>query len=286
MMPKLVLQLDDRVLKEYDMGTMATIGRLSDNSIAIDSPAVSSHHACVFRDGDQFVVEDLQSTNGTFVNGTRVSRHALQSGDVVRVGKHQLVLDQEAGAQPVTGDPAEQAAPNQGDTMFLDAKSLLGQFIGSEAQRKYEALSARLLDIEAHANAAKAAAAESAAERTNAATLRVLAGRAERSEYTLESHTSVIGKSKSSAVRLRGWFKPKMAVAITRNRQGYVATLLGGSMHIKGQSVRGRHELKDGDVLEVSGLVLEFRLKQSTPPAVTIPPAAGGATADQDLANC
>lgn len=65
-----------------------------------------------------------------------------------------------------------------------------------------------------------------------------------------------------------------------------MATLLGGSMHIKGQSVRGRHELKDGDVLEVSGLVLEFRLKQSTPPAVTIPPAAGGATADQDLANC
>ena len=54
-----------------------------------------------------------------------------------------------------------------------------------------------------------------------------------------------------------------MAVAITRNRQGYVATLLGGSMLIKGQSVRGRHELKDGDVLEVSGLVLEFRQTSS-----------------------
>jgi pSer/pThr/pTyr-binding forkhead associated (FHA) protein len=265
MMPRLILQLDARVLKEYEMGTTATIGRLSDNSIAIDSPAVSSHHACVFRDGDQFVVEDLQSTNGTFVNGTRVSRHALQPGDVVRVGKHQLVLDLEAGAQPATADGAETAIPNQGDTMFLDAKSLLGQFMGSGAQRKYEALSARLLDVEAHAKAAKTGAPESATERTNPATLRVLAGRAERPEYTLEGHTSVIGKSKSSAVRLRGWFKPKMAVAITRNRQGYVATLLGGSMFIKGQSVRGRHELKDGDVLEVSGLVLEFRQKQSTP---------------------
>jgi hypothetical protein len=52
-----------------------------------------------------------------------------------------------------------------------------------------------------------------------------------------------------------------MAVAITSNRQGYVATLLGGSMLVKGQSVRGRHELKDGDVFEVSGLVLEFSLK-------------------------
>ena len=103
-MPRLILQLEDRVLKEYDMGTMATIGRLPDNSVMIDNPAVSSHHACVFRDGDQFVVEDLQSTNGTFVNGTRVSRHALQQGDVVTVGKHQLVLDQLAVAEPAAAD--------------------------------------------------------------------------------------------------------------------------------------------------------------------------------------
>lgn len=256
-MPKLILQLEDRVLKEYDMGMMATIGRLSDNSVMIDSPAVSSHHACVFRDGDQFVVEDLQSTNGTFVNGTRVSRHALQQGDVVMVGTHQLLLDQLAVAEPAaTG--ADPSLPSQGDTMFLDAKTLLGQFVGTEARRKYDALSARLLDIETHASTAKAATSDSAAERTDAAILRVLAGRSDRSEYTLEGHTSVIGKSKSSAVRLRGWFKPKMAVAITRNRQGYVATLLGGYMLIKGQSVRGRHELKDGDVLDVCGLVLEF----------------------------
>ena len=257
-MPRLILQLEETVLNKYDMGQMATIGRLSDNSVMIDSPAVSSHHACVFRDGDQFVVEDLQSTNGTFVNGTRVSRHVLQHGDVVTVGRHQLVLDQLAVEEPARADGAEHTAPSQGDTMFLDARTLLGQFVGSEAQRKYEALSARLMDIEAHASTAKTSTPASAAERTDAAILRVLAGRADQTEYKLEGHTSVIGKSKSSAVRLRGWFKPKMAVAITRNRQGYVATLLGGYMLIKGQSVRGRHELKDGDVLEVCGLVLEF----------------------------
>ena len=276
-MPKLILQLEDRVLKEYDMGTMVTIGRLSDNSVIIDSPAVSSHHACVFRDGDQFVLEDLQSTNGTFVNGTRVSRHALQQGDVVMVAKHQLVLDQMAVAEPAATDGADPSAPNQGDTMFLDAKTLLGQFVGSEAQRKYDALSARLLDIEAHASNAKAATSQ----HTDAAILRVLAGRSDRSEYKLEGHTSVIGKSKSSAVRLRGWFKPKMAVAITRNRQGYVATLLGGYMLIKGQSVRGRHELKDGDVLEVCGLVLEFsslpEAHQSCRPSQGLD-SAGGST--------
>ena len=257
-MPRLILQLEDRVLKEYDMGMMATIGRLSDNSVMIDNPAVSSHHACVFRDGDQFVVEDLQSTNGTFVNGTRVSRRTLQPGDVVMVGKHQLVLDQLAGAEPAVAEGAEHEGPNQGETMFLDAKTLLGKFIGSDAERKLQALSARLMDVEAHASNARAATPDSASERADAAILRVLAGRSDQSEFKLEGHTSLIGKSKSSAVRLRGWFKPKIAVAITRNRQGYVATLLGGYMLIKGQSVSGRHELKDGDVLEVCGLVLEF----------------------------
>ena len=264
-MPRLILRLEEQVLKQYDMGMTASIGRLSDNSVMIDNPAVSSHHACVFRDGDQFVVEDLQSTNGTFVNGTRVSRRALQSGDVMTIGKHQLVLDQLAGADPAVTEGTEHG-PNQGETMFLDAKTLLGTFMGSDAQRKIDALSARLMDIEAHAHTAKAATPPSGSERADAAILRVLAGRAERPEFKLEGHTSVIGKSKSSAVRLRGWFKPKIAVAITRNRQGYVATLLGGYMLIKGQSVSGRHELKDGDVLEVCGLVLEFCSSKQPPP--------------------
>ena len=72
-MPRLILQFDDRVLNECSLGVMATIGRLPDNTITIDNPAVSSHHACVFREGDDYLVEDLGSKNGTFVNRTRVS---------------------------------------------------------------------------------------------------------------------------------------------------------------------------------------------------------------------
>jgi hypothetical protein len=60
---------------------------------------------------------------------------------------------------------------------------------------------------------------------------------------------------------LHGWFKPYVAVAITRNRLGYVPTVLGGRVLINNKPVGGRYELKDGDVLWVSGLVLEFRSK-------------------------
>lgn len=262
-MPRLTLQCEDRVLKHYAVGPMATIGRLADNTIIIDSPAVSSHHACIFRDGRFFAVEDLQSTNGTFVNGTRVSRHVLQDGDVVRVGKHELVLEQMVDGEPAAADEGELSVSDQNETVFIDKRKLLARLTRSEtAARKYDALLARLRDVETATTGSREVAAAQLSAPARLGFLRVLDGRADQTEYSLEAHTSLIGKGKSSLVRLRGWFKPHVAVVITRNRHGYVATVLAGDVLINSQAVNGRHELKDGDFLAVSGLVLEFRLEQ------------------------
>ena len=88
------------------------------------------------------------------------------------------------------------------------------------------------------------------------------AGRADQVVYRLTAQTSLVGKAQSSLVRLRGWFKPQMALAISRNRQGYVATWLGGVVLVDSKPMNGRHELKDGDLLEVCGLLLEFSLEK------------------------
>ena len=69
-----------------------SIGRLPDNTIVIDNPAVSARHARVYREGHQYVLEDLKSTNGTFVNDRPIARHTLLEGDIVLVGKHTLVF--------------------------------------------------------------------------------------------------------------------------------------------------------------------------------------------------
>src|SRR6516164_6387182 len=106
-MASLAWQREDGVFKRYPLGSMVTIGRLPDNTVVIDNPAVSSHHACVFRDGEEFVVEDLQSTNGTFVNSTRVVRETLHHGDVVLVGQHRLVFDERAAAEPTASSQSE-----------------------------------------------------------------------------------------------------------------------------------------------------------------------------------
>jgi hypothetical protein len=91
--------------------------------------------------------------------------------------------------------------------------------------------------------------------------LTVLSGKADQAEYRLETATSVIGKSDTATIRLRGWFKPKLAAAIARKGETYTVTPLGGKTLVNKQALTGRRELKDGDVLEVSGLTLQFNLQ-------------------------
>ena len=77
-MAKLILKYEDRALQEFAIGAEEVqIGRLPDNAVLIDNPAVSSRHASVMRVGDSYIVKDLASTNGTFVNDTP---HAARTG--------------------------------------------------------------------------------------------------------------------------------------------------------------------------------------------------------------
>jgi pSer/pThr/pTyr-binding forkhead associated (FHA) protein len=98
-MARLVLSLDGQVMAEYNMNKERyTIGRLPDNDIRIDNAAVSGHHSLIINILNDSFLEDLNSTNGTYVNGKLIKKHALQHGDVVTVGHHQLrfVEDDEA----------------------------------------------------------------------------------------------------------------------------------------------------------------------------------------------
>jgi pSer/pThr/pTyr-binding forkhead associated (FHA) protein len=98
-MARLVLSLDGQVMAEYNMNKERyTIGRLPDNDIRIDNAAVSGHHSLIINILNDSFLEDLNSTNGTYVNGKLIKKHALQHGDVITVGHHQLrfVEDDEA----------------------------------------------------------------------------------------------------------------------------------------------------------------------------------------------
>jgi pSer/pThr/pTyr-binding forkhead associated (FHA) protein len=90
-MARLILSLDNQVLAEYNMTKERyTIGRLPDNDVRIDNPAVSGHHSLIINILNDSFLEDLNSTNGTYVNGKLIKKHALQHGDVITIGHHQL----------------------------------------------------------------------------------------------------------------------------------------------------------------------------------------------------
>jgi pSer/pThr/pTyr-binding forkhead associated (FHA) protein len=90
-MARLILSLDGQVLAEYNMAKERyTIGRLPDNDVRIDNAAVSGHHGLIINILNDSFLEDLNSTNGTYVNGKLIKKHALTHGDVITVGHHHL----------------------------------------------------------------------------------------------------------------------------------------------------------------------------------------------------
>jgi pSer/pThr/pTyr-binding forkhead associated (FHA) protein len=99
-MARLILSLDSQVLAEYNMNKERyTIGRLPDNDVRIDNPAVSGHHALIINILNDSFLEDLNSTNGTYVNGKLIKKHALQHSDVITCGHHQLRFVDSQGAE-------------------------------------------------------------------------------------------------------------------------------------------------------------------------------------------
>jgi predicted component of type VI protein secretion system len=90
-----------------------TIGRVEDNTFQIAEPSVSSHHCEIFMQGSDAVVKDLNSTNGTYINGEKIIEGVLKPGQVLRLGQIELRLEDEASAAapaPAAAAPAA-AAP-------------------------------------------------------------------------------------------------------------------------------------------------------------------------------
>lgn len=94
-----VLFQDQLVTEFHITPGRAIVGRTPDNDVQIRSRFVSRHHAQVVSDGNQSVLEDLNSTNGVFVRGQRVKHHVLNDGDIFQIGEHKLLYRNLRGKQ-------------------------------------------------------------------------------------------------------------------------------------------------------------------------------------------
>ncbi len=92
-MLRIILKFKSTVLKELKIDqNEIIIGRDSGNDIQIDNVAVSREHARIISGPDYYLIEDLNSTNGTFVNGKKINKKFLQEVDEITIGKHSLQI--------------------------------------------------------------------------------------------------------------------------------------------------------------------------------------------------
>ncbi len=243
-MAKLYLTLENKVLKEFDLAQeVVTIGRLPDNQVQIDNLAVSGHHAKIYREGDHYVIEDISSLNGTYVNNHRISKAIVKNEDQVLVGKHTLVFkdeyDEDAPAAQAAANPVPPVA-TAGAAVVLDNKK------------------AKEMVPQTAAGAAAVAAPAPVVERI--AILTVLQGRTDQSKYVLSSKLNVIGKSPMASIKLKGWFAPKVAGVINHRDHKYFIAASEKDLKVKvnDAQISGQRELQEGDIVEVAGVKMTF----------------------------
>ena len=241
-MPKLSLMFGNKIVREVPVGGRpVTIGRAPDNDLSVDNLAVSNYHAKIYYEAGRMVVEDLDSLNGTFVNDLRIERATLHDGDKIHIGKHTIKVDT-SGDAPLPWDSGRKtAAPRINETMVLDTKE--------RRQMLQQA-------------AAMGESMQFAAARVRVPTLMVLGGNTDQKEYILTNKLTVIGKSAMATVKLKGWFKPQMAAQINQRDDGYYLGPGDKVPSVNGKAISGPARLSDGDVIEVSGVKLNFIFRE------------------------
>ncbi|GBF28490.1 MAG: FHA domain-containing protein [Proteobacteria bacterium] len=241
MVAKLITTSADGEKKEYLLTSeTVTIGRKPSNDIPIDNLSVSGRHAQVITILEDSFLEDLGSTNGTYVNGKLVKKHALEDGDSITLGKYQITYHNSTSRSAGEGfektmviRPGEKGMPEEAGS--------------KEINESVQKISAEI------ASEAASTAASPLADKE--ACLQLLSGANAGKELILTKALTTIGQ-------------PGVQVAaITRRPQGFFLIHVDGGPDNSVPKVGGTpigssaHELKSHDILEVAGVKMEFYLR-------------------------
>lgn len=241
-MAKLVLSMNGAVQGEYELNQeRLTIGRKPDNDIQIDNLAVSGKHSLIITILDDSFLEDLGSTNGTYVNGKLVKKHALKDGDVIAIGKHELKYVNENA----TSDDDEFEK-----TMIIKPGSASAAVAAAQAAEKAGAAATSTGPSDSGKPAAGASPSGSGMPLGR---LTVLNGPIAGKELELTKALVTLGK-------------PGTQVAvISRRPQGYFLTHIesdgDGKRYpiVNGEAIGPKaYQLKNSDLIELAGIKMEF----------------------------
>lgn len=203
------------------------VGRAEDCDVVIDNLAVSRHHAIIEKKGGNLTVNDLDSNNGTFINGQRVTAPtALTFGDEIGVGKHVLVFDSHSKRSKLLdistfGEALpDMDSPGRG-TMFVEPDKM------EKIQKKVAAT------LKAH--------------------LKVVGASSPNGLLSLERADTLFGKSDDCDIKIKGFFCSRRHAILSRVEKGFQLTNLAVLLptRVNGLKIEGAVFLCDGDEISM-----------------------------------
>ena len=225
-MPKMIVSIDGVVIKEVQLTKdRTTLGRRPYNDVVIDNLAISGEHAVFQMTGNDVFIEDLNSTNGTYVNGKAAKKQQLVNGDTVEVGKYKIKFVSEVAADGF--EKTMMVRPGMVPPTYVPPAPVAASPAPFAAARP-----------------APAPLATSAL-----ASIKVLSGAAAGREVPLTKVVTTIGK-------------PGVAVAaITKRQHGFVVHHVEGAGNpaLNGAPIGTEPvPLKNGDLIELAGTQMQF----------------------------
>ncbi len=263
-MAKLILSVDGTVLKEISLAKeRTTLGRKPHNDIQVDNLAVSGEHAAIITILNDSFIEDLNSTNGTLVNGKPIKKHFLQNNDVIEIGKHKLkyfndtpvqtaaadfertmIIRKPAAAAPAPAAPAPASAMPAAPQNLSDTQTNMRPMVPPAAPPPPLAAAPAAMP-----SAPQTAPAATVTGTTREAAIQVLSGAAAGRTLDLTKNLTTIGK-------------PGVQVAvITRRPTGFFITHVEGASFptINGVAMGAQaQQLGDHDMIEIAGVKMDF----------------------------
>ena len=214
-----------------------TIGRTSTNDIPVENLAISRRHAEIVRAKGRFYLRDLQSSNGTFVNGVRVTETELHDGDAILIGKHTLLFVENDAL-----DNAIAAAPRTGQDPDTFLRSTMEWEIPT-----------------GDAEAATLFYTPTAQPPVHPGVLWVRSGTLAQTHYLLSGEATLIGAAAYADVRLTDANAPAVAAVIRQRGAGYDISPSEPGVLLNNRKLIRQQPLANGSLIIIQGVVLEFQ---------------------------
>jgi pSer/pThr/pTyr-binding forkhead associated (FHA) protein len=235
-MAKLVVRFKDAVLREVLLDKpVISIGRSKRNDITLENLAVSRRHARVYREGPRYIVQDLKSLNGTYVN-KKIAQWILSHKEEIHIGEHSLVF--------IDNNKRQTSAVESGPSVDTDKRPFheSGKQSGSPGHRQKAITGEEKAGVRAR--------------------ITIISGGSGQQDIELAKRLTIAGKGEHADIRLKGLLVERTVFLISKGSSGFTISTIGGKTitQLNGVPVTDQAELKDGDIISAGWTRMQFHV--------------------------